>query len=40
MIHVPDPYWKLNPDIVADETAAERYSDYDYEEEEEDGYPV
>lgn len=27
MIQVPDPAWKTNPDIVADESAAERYLD-------------
>lgn len=31
---VPDPSWKTNPDIVADESADERYvwDDDDYEE--------
>lgn len=32
MLSVPDPSWKLCPDIVADETFEERYTD----EEEED----
>ena len=34
MVQVPDPYWKINPDIVADESAAERYTDYDDEEDD------
>lgn len=34
MFNTPDPAWKTNPDIVADESAAERYV-WDDEEEEE-----
>ena len=34
MRDVPDPYWKINPDIVADESAAERYTDYNNDEED------
>ena len=30
MMPIPDPSWKTNPDIVADETAAERYADDGY----------
>lgn len=35
MLIVPDPGWKICPDIVADETFEERYS-YDDEEETDD----
>ena len=27
MIQVPDPYWKINPDIVAEESFYERYEE-------------
>ena len=33
MIQVPDPSWKVWPDIVADESAEERY---EWDEEDED----
>lgn len=36
MFNVPDPSWKTNPDIVADESFDERYLWDDEEEEEED----
>lgn len=38
MYGVPDPYWKVNPDIVADESADERFiwDDEDCDEESED----
>lgn len=35
MIQVPDPDWKRNPDIVADESARERY---EWGDDEEDDY--
>lgn len=35
MIQVPDPYWKVNPDVVGDESAEERY-EFDEEEEDDD----
>ena len=34
--YVPDPAWKTDPDIVADESAAERYVWDDSESEEDD----
>lgn len=33
--YVPDPCWKTNPDIVADESADERYTWDDEESEDE-----
>jgi hypothetical protein len=33
--YVPDPIWKTNPDVVAGESADERYIWDDYEEDDE-----
>ena len=35
MIQVRDPYWKLEPDLVADETFRERFVLDDEEEDDE-----